>query len=104
MLAEVRKEKDLGRFEGPFPLSCLLSPAPLDQPHQFKAVAKAFPIVQMSDGVTKVRRGDDWRRSGHNNTIWAPDSPPYGGTKSVLEAVRHLHSLPCPRALPATRP
>ena len=88
MLAEVQKEKDLGRFEGPFPLSTLSEPTP---PDQLNAVAKAFPIVQTSEGVTKVRRGDDWKRSGHNSTIWAQDAPPHCGTQSVLQAVRHWH-------------
>ena len=52
-------------------------------------VARAFPIVQ-SD---KVRRGDDWRRSGHNSTARVSDSPAYQGTQTVLSLVQTVASL-----------
>ena len=44
-----------------------------------------FPIVQGD----KVRRGDDWLRSGHNSTVWASDTPPYMGASTIIAAVRY---------------
>ena len=37
-------------------------------------VAASFPILQEDEsGDTKVRRGEDWRRAGHNSTVRAYD-------------------------------
>ena len=58
--SEVRAEATKGRFQG----SCSL---------------QWFPILQWK----KVRRGDDWRRSFHNSTVWASDSP-YQGAPNIL--------------------
>ena len=38
--------------------------------------AVSFPILQSNEnGDLKLRRGEDWRRSAHNSTVWASDVP-----------------------------
>ena len=65
------------RFQGPF------APTEVaDSPSAFGS--RAFPEVQQD----KVRRADDWRRSGHNSTVFVLDSPPYAGTQRVLTSVQ----------------
>ena len=76
LLAELHKEATLGRVQGPLPLS-LLSPE-VGRP-TFQA-ARGFPILQDD----KLRRGDDWLRSHHNDTVAAIDSPPYLGAPTVV--------------------
>ena len=77
MLAEVHKEMLKTRFQGPFvPAEVADSPAAFG--------SRAFPVVQQD----KVRRADDWRRSGHNSTVFVLDSPPYAGTQTVLTSVQ----------------
>ena len=79
--AEVVAEAALGRFQGPWSHEYL-------QRQMLRAggfVAKAFPIVQGD----KVRRGDDWLRSGHNSTVWASDTPFYMGAPRIVAAARH---------------
>ena len=45
-------------------------------PHSDPYIAMAFSIEQTgSDGNTKIRRGEDWRRSGHNATCTMHDQP-----------------------------
>ena len=79
--SEVESEARLGRFRGPWSRECLQKQLlPMGS-----FAAKAFPIVQ-SD---KVRRGDDWLRSGHNSTVWASDTPPYMGASTIIAAVRY---------------
>ena len=49
---------------------------PLLPPPPSPAVALAFPIVTLSDAdVLKVRRGEGWRRSGHNATTQVVHKP-----------------------------
>ena len=79
--AEVAAEAKLGRFRGPWPRDCLEKQAL--PAHSF--VAKAFPIVQ----TDKVRRADDWLRSGHNSTVWAADAPAYMGASTIIAAARY---------------
>ena len=76
MLAELCKERELGRVQGPLPLELLgsQSQAPSLQ------VARGFAVVQND----KVRRADDWLRSLHNSTIAAVDTPPYMGGPTVI--------------------
>ena len=39
-------------------------------------LAASFAIVQIDEhGNIKIRRGEDWRRSGHNSTVAADDVP-----------------------------
>ena len=85
--SEVEREAKLGRFRGPWPRECLRHvQQPLQQTENTcEFAAKAFPIVQGD----KVRRGDDWLRSGHNSTVWASDTPPYSGTATIIAAVRY---------------
>ena len=48
----------------------------LHLPHTDPKVAMAFSIKQTgSDGKDKIRRGEDWRRSGHNSTCIMHDQP-----------------------------
>ena len=77
---EVLAEKEKARFAGPFPDEWLRRRSSEQQVF----VAKAFPVVQGD----KVRRADDWLRSGHNATVWASDCPPYQGTPTVASSVR----------------
>ena len=77
MIAEVNKEMLKTRFKGPF--------VPAEVAESSSAFgSRAFPVVQQD----KVRRADDWRRSGHNSTVFVLDSPPYAGTQTVLTSVQ----------------
>ena len=89
MLDEIIAEVKLGRMNGPFkapawwprgtvcPSKCTDDSGetlllPRDEPF----IAMAFSIEQTgSDGNTKIRRGEDWRRSGHNATCTMHDQP-----------------------------
>ena len=87
MLDEVLAEVKLGRMNGPFkaptwwPRPAVATQQPgtdvlLDLPHDDPFIAMAFSIEQTgSDGNTKIRRGEDWRRSGHNATCVMHDQP-----------------------------
>ena len=78
--SEVQAEAAKGRFQGPWSLDWLFAQsqaAPL-------FAATAFPILHGDE----VRRGDDWRRSGHNDTVWASDSPPYQVAPNIVSSVR----------------
>ena len=82
MLDEILAEVKLGRMNGPFkapkwwPRPAVATQYPgtdvlLDLPHD-----DPFSIEQTgSDGNTKIRRGEDWRRSGHNATFIMHDQP-----------------------------
>ena len=84
LLQEILMETKMGRVEGPFhapswwtrpavaPAGRQLQPLPTDDPF----IANAFAILQTgADGQEKVRRGEDWRRSGHNATVQVNDAP-----------------------------
>ena len=87
MLGEILAEVKLGRMNGPFkapkwwPRPSVATQLPgtdvlLDLPHDDPFIAMAFSIEQTgSDGNTKIRRGEDWRRSGHNSTCIMHDQP-----------------------------
>ena len=48
----------------------------LPLPHPDPIIAMAFSIEQTgSDGKPKIRRGEDWRRSGHNQACQMTDQP-----------------------------
>ena len=80
MFDEIVEEVRIGRMNGPFqaPTSWThrtLSPVEhpdlqlLPIPHAQPYTAQAFSIQQVgSDGKDKIRRGEDWRRSGHNSS------------------------------------
>ena len=80
MLQELSKERAMGRVVGPTSFPCARPVQVLQQVH----VAKAFPVVQESEGTTKVRRADDWLRSFHNATVFVQDCLPYAGPPSVV--------------------
>ena len=82
MKAELLEEAQKSRFAGPFSAQWLESQA---KSHRVFA-AKAFPVVQ----GPKVRRADDWLRSGHNATVWAGDTPPYQGTPTIISGIRRV--------------
>ena len=88
MADEIAKEVQQGRMAGPFhgpqwlhhPTTPLLefehtsTLQPL--PHTDPIIAMAFSIEQTgSDGKAKIRRGEDWRRSGHNQACQMTDQP-----------------------------
>ena len=86
MLAEIVQEVKAGRMNGPYrqPPSWTtktIAPAGYDLallhlPHHNPKIAMAFSIKQTgSDGKDKIRRGEDWRRSGHNSTCIMHDQP-----------------------------
>ena len=87
MLDEIVQEVKMGRMNGPY-----TAPPHWDHhtvipqkypdlqlipiPHPSPAIAMAFSIQQTgSDGQEKIRRGEDWRRSGHNATCIMHDQP-----------------------------
>ena len=94
LLRQVLNERRLNRVYGPFqaPASWGARAAPLPSHLQEEqdrlvpllpapqraAAALAFSIVTHDDqGELKVRRGEDWRRSGHNGTTQVTDKPHY---------------------------
>ena len=75
MLDEILAEVETGRMNGPYQAPDWW-PVPLPLPHPDPYIAMAFSIEQTgSDGNTKIRRGEDWRRSGHNATCTMHDEP-----------------------------
>ncbi len=104
MLDEVLAETKLGRIEGPFeappswntvttgvpslPTTIRTRECPTTTP----ATALAFPILQTgSDDQTKVRRGEDWRRSHHNETVFATDAPHHDSIESFVNLARTMN-------------
>ena len=86
MLEEIVQEVKAGRVNGPhrqppsWPTKTI-APAGYDLallhlPHTDPKIAMAFSIKQTgSHGKDKIRRGEDWRRSGHNSTCIMHDQP-----------------------------
>ena len=88
MADEIAKEVQQGRMAGPFhgpqwlhhhttPLLEFEHTSTLQPlPHTDPIIAMAFSIEQTgSDGKAKIRRGEDWRRSGHNQACQMTDQP-----------------------------
>ncbi|CAE7341292.1 unnamed protein product [Symbiodinium natans] len=88
LLAELVQERRLGRVIRParappdWPVRTVALPHVQDMtmlvepPDQDIFVAASFPIIQVDEnGDEKLRRGEDWRRSGHNSTVKATDVP-----------------------------
>ena len=66
--------------------------------------AASFAIVQEDgEGNVKVRRGEDWRRSGHNATILAHDVPTHHFVDDVVDFIRRVVELAGSRGVPAAR-
>ena len=85
MLEEIVQKVGAGRMNGPFrqPASwptSTITPSGYDMdlplPRPTPKIAMAFSIKQTgSDGKDKIRRGEDWRRSGRNSTCTTHDQP-----------------------------
>ena len=53
--------------------------------------AASFPIVQEDErGKVKLRRGEDWRRSGHNAAMEADDVPTHHTVGDFVDLARRL--------------
>ena len=97
MLDELLDEKAKGRVEGPLQAPANwkvtlreteagpVSPVPTDRAQ----AAMCFAVVQ-SD---KVRRCEDYRRSHHNSTVSASDTPHYADVEGYVNIIRHLQQL-----------
>ena len=57
-------------------------------------VAASFPIVQFDEhGDPKIRRGEDWRRSGHNSTVKADDVPTHHFVGDFVDMARRFVAM-----------
>ena len=94
---EVKQCRMAGPFQAPTWFQCDTVPLqqfdharnliPLPDPNPI--IALAFSIEQTgSDGKAKIRRGEDWRRSGHNQACHMTDQP-YHHTPAQFTAVHH---------------
>ena len=110
ILTELVRERRLGRVSGPFQaplawgkravglppdLQDELDPpgGMLPSPEGPMAAAMAFGIEQVSsEGKLKVRRGDDWLRSGHNEAAQALDRPYHHTVDAHAAAAQALHA------------
>ena len=105
MLKELITECGSGKVEGPFALppkwsqyartqtipGMTLLPAPTDT--ECTAAAFAFAVEQIgSDGSEKVRRAEDWKRSGHNRTTYARDKPVHHTVDHYIAVASRLHA------------
>ena len=103
MLQEILQEVRMGRMSGPYgtpqdwPRQCVPVASHLGfarcLPLQGKVrVAAAFSVVQAgSDGARKVRRCEDYRRSGHNATISVRDIPAHDDIGKYVHILLRLH-------------
>ena len=102
MLQEILQEARLGLMRGPYA-------APADWPRRCVPVAshvgferclplsgsirvaEAFSVVQQgSDGARKVRRCEDYRRSGHTSTIQVRDVPAHDDISKCVQILLRL--------------
>ena len=103
LLSELINERGMGRVRGPFeapqkwgveaslPEGCgaALIPAPRDD-ECYPSIA--FPILQVgADGLQKIRRGEDWKRSFHNRLSRTYGKPVHHTLDHYLQAARILH-------------
>ena len=106
LLKELIEEKRLGRVIGPcsrpphwprrtvaladIPDCDTLEPPPTGD----IGVAASFPILQTDEkGELKVRRGEDWRRSGHNSTVEAGDIPTHHFVDDFVQLARRTAEI-----------
>ena len=102
MADEIAKEVQMGRMDGPFraPKWWTRRSVPLQRhkhtanlkplPHSDPIIALAFSIEQTgSDGKAKIRRGEDWRRSGHNRSCNMTDQPYHHTPDHYLWLAQH---------------
>ena len=102
LLVEIETEVMMGRIEGPFEAPqhwkvktvATQNRRLIPLPQQRIAVAPAFPITQTgSDGKLKIRRGEDWRRSGHNQTIIVEDAPHHSNVDAIIQLGLHVNNI-----------
>ena len=104
MAEEIAAEVKSGRMRGPFeapewfsrPTTHLRTPKQTLQkqplPHHSPIIAMAFSIQQTgSDGKPKIRRGEDWRRSGHNSACQMDDQPYHHTPDHYISLAQHLY-------------
>ena len=116
LLTELVAEVKLGRVVGPThpPAGWNIATVPVlntpgadrlvTPPPGRHFVAASFAIVQEDgEGNVKVRRGEDWRRSGHNSTILAHDVPTHHFVDDVVDFIRRVVELAASRGVPAAR-
>eukprot|EP00439_Symbiodinium_sp_Y106_P019720 s5341_g2.t1 len=61
---------------------------------EYAFVAASFPVIQEDErGKVKVRRAEDWRRSGHNATVRAHDVPTHHFVNDYVDMIRRLVAL-----------
>ena len=97
MLEELLEVREKGRVEGPlqapsgwnviFPEVQGMQPAQCPTDEAYAAVC--FAVVQPG----KIRRCEDFRRSMHNATIEASDSPSYTDVEQYIGLVQMLHAM-----------
>ncbi|CAE6912084.1 DSK2B [Symbiodinium sp. CCMP2592] len=102
LLTEVIQEVKLGRMTGPYrapahwPRQCvpIASHSGFTECLELQGevrVANAFSVVQQgSDGSRKVRRCEDYRRSGHNSTIHVQDIPAHDDINRYVQILLRL--------------
>ncbi|CAE7836892.1 unnamed protein product [Symbiodinium sp. CCMP2592] len=83
MADEIAADVAMGRMEGPFEVGLL---APSRSQRQVG-----------SDGKDKIRRAEDWRSSGANDTVGVPDTPAYHGIDAFVHLARAVRSSSHPR-------
>ncbi|CAE7195818.1 eIF3-S7 [Symbiodinium natans] len=106
LLAELVEERRLGRVIGParapadWPIRTVALPHIKDMttlvepPDHDIFVAASFPIIQVDEnGDEKLRRGKDWRRSGHNSTVKATDVPTHHFVGDFVDLARRFAHL-----------
>ena len=116
LLAELVEETRLGRVVGPTrpPAGWNISTVPLvdvagadrlvPPPPGRHFAAASFPIIQEDEnGATKVRRGEDWRRAGHNATVKAHDVPTHHFVDDYVDIIRRVVELVGPEQAEALR-
>ena len=93
MLDEILADRDKGKISGPYR-------APLDWPFPSVSV-KGLPLLPLPEGpmgvamsfsveqADKIRRCEDYRRSYHNSTIRAGDSPHHHSIEGYAELSRY---------------
>ena len=111
LLAELVEETRLGRVVGPTrpPAGWNITTVPLPDvtgadrlvppPPGRHFAAASFPIIQEDEnGATKVRRGEDWRRAGHNATVKAHDVPTHHFVDDYVDIIRRVVELQSARS------
>ena len=105
MLDEILADCKLLRMEGPFqaPADAIFQTVGLPPEYQRDMlnevpidiiIAWAFAILQIgSDGLDKLRRGEDWRRGGQNATTHALDQPHHHTPDHYVTAGDKVHQL-----------